>query len=57
MKHWRRILNEFLDTCPCNKIQIARREELLSILSKVFNKEENANTTPQNILQTIRKIK
>lgn len=57
MKHWRRILNEFLDTCPCNKIQIARREELLSILSKVFNKEEGANTTPQNVLQTIRKLK
>lgn len=57
MKHWKRILNEFLDTCPCNTKQIARRQELLSILSKVFNREENSNTTPNNVLQAIRKIK
>lgn len=57
MKHWRRILNEFLDVCPCNKIQIAKREELLSILSKVFNREENSNTTASNVLQAIRKLK
>lgn len=57
MKHWRRILNEFLAVCPCNKIQIAKREELLSILSKVFNREENSNTTASNVLQAIRKLK